>query len=94
MTEKLNEEDPFLINKVENPIKEIKTIDVVDKSKINLSISEQNNLIRKYSSLDLLIKAKEDCFIGVGYSTCEDIGFRAKDLFAAIDQEIKELGEI
>ena len=44
--------------------------------------------------LDKEITTKSSCTIGVGYNNCEDIGFRAKDLFTALEKEINEIGTI
>ena len=37
------------------------------------------------------IKPAEDCLIGVGYNNCKDLGFLAKNLFAAMKPEINSL---
>lgn len=57
-----------------------------------LSEEEQITLIKKYAALDMTVSPKADCAIGVGYNTCKDVGFRAKDLFAALEPELAELG--
>jgi hypothetical protein len=40
------------------------------------------------------IKVGPKCFIGVGYNSCIDINFSAKDLFAALAPEISQLNDI
>jgi len=45
----------------------------------------------KYASMEEKIVPKEDCFIGAGYNTCEDLGFQAVDLFNTFKEEIGEL---
>lgn len=42
-------------------------------------------MIEKYGKLEKSIRAKEDCAIGVGYTTCVDTGFKAVELFKIID---------
>jgi hypothetical protein len=59
-----------------------------------LSEEEQIKLIKKYAHKEMSITPKSDCAIGVGYTNCEDVGFRAKDLFKALEVEIAELGQI
>ena len=51
-----------------------------ESERILLSEEEENNLIRKYGEKEYSIKSSEDCAIGVGYTTCMDIGFSAVDL--------------
>ena len=41
-----------------------------------------------YSNKDLNIRPKSDCLSGVGYNTCKDVGFQAKELIAALSPEI------
>jgi hypothetical protein len=41
--------------------------------------------------MESLIKAEPDCSIGVGYTTCIDVGFKAVDLFTSLKTEIKDL---
>jgi len=38
-------------------------------------------LIKDYSDREKTIKVKQNCSIGVGYTTCMDINFRAVDMF-------------
>ena len=54
-------------------------------------ISEMSakNLIKKYADIEATINPTEDCVVGFGYNTCNDIGFSAKTLFKALDPEIK-----
>lgn len=55
---------------------------------------EENDLIREYGELEYNIRASDDCAIGVGYTTCMDIGFRAVDLIQKLDKDIQKLGGI
>ena len=56
--------------------------------KIVLTEQEENDLIREYGELEYNIKASDDCAIGVGYTTCMDIGFRAADLINKLQKGI------
>ncbi len=66
-----------------------KSLDIIAKKdiyshyydKILLSESEKNRVITEYSRIEKEIKVKHDCAIGVGYTTCMDINFRAVDMF-------------
>ncbi len=49
--------------------------------KIVLTEDEEYNLIKDYSDREKTIKVKQNCSIGVGYTTCMDINFRAVDMF-------------
>lgn len=50
--------------------------------KIVLTEAEEAKLIREYSRMERLIKVNStECAIGVGYTTCMDINFRAVDMF-------------
>lgn len=40
-----------------------------------LTEPEEEVIIRKYINIEKKIKPKSDCAIGVGYTTCIDIGF-------------------
>lgn len=59
---------------------------------IEVSQSEQFELIRRYQNIDESINLTKECKIGVGYNTCKDVNFRAVDLFKVLEPEIKELG--
>jgi len=59
-----------------------------------LSRNEQHEVIKKYAHLDREIVLEESCRIGVGYTTCQDIGFRAVDLFTALEPELRNLTKI
>ena len=60
--------------------------------KIVLTEEEEANLIREYSRIERLIKVNSsDCAIGVGYTTCIDINFRAVDMFQALQPQFKTL---
>lgn len=60
-------------------------------NKVVLSEAEESKVIRRYAQLEHAIKPADKCSIGVGYNTCMDIGFRAVDLFQAIQPEIEEI---
>lgn len=60
--------------------------------KVVLTEEEEDSLIREYSRIDREIKVKPDCAIGVGYTTCMDINFRAVDMFRAIENQ--EMAEV
>jgi hypothetical protein len=50
--------------------------------KIVLTEEEEAKMIKEYSRIERQIKVNsEDCAIGVGYTTCMDINFRAVDIF-------------
>ena len=53
-----------------------------------LSEQEENDLIRKYGEKEYSIKSTDDCAIGVGYTTCMDIGFSAVDLINKLMPEL------
>ncbi len=56
--------------------------------KIVLTEEEEAKLIREYSRTERLIKVNSsECAIGVGYTTCMDINFRAVDMFQAIQPQ-------
>lgn len=59
-----------------------------------MSRDEQTDVIKKYAKLDSEIKTKESCNIGVGYTTCQDIGFKAVDLFQALQPELSSLKNV
>ena len=59
--------------------------------KIYLSTEEKNKVIRMYAQLDREIKTHGSCMIGVGYTNCQDIGFRAVELFKALEPELSQL---
>ena len=48
-------------------------------------------MIREYSLRERAIHVKPGCAIGAGYTTCMDIGFRAVDMFKAMEKEFEEL---
>lgn len=56
-----------------------------------MSEYEETELIRKYGEREHSIKSTEDCAIGVGYTTCMDIGFSAVDLINKIKPDIEEI---
>jgi hypothetical protein len=56
-----------------------------------LTEQEERDLIRRYGELESGIKPAKDCSIGVGYTTCMDINFRAVDLFLSIEDEVNKL---
>lgn len=66
--------------------------DLVDK--VVLSKSEEAAVIMSYARREREIKVQDNCAIGVGYTTCMDIGFRAVDMFAALRSEIEVLRKI
>ena len=47
-----------------------------------------------YAKLDQEIQHQDTCRIGVGYTTCQDIGFKAVDLFKALEPELNQLSKI
>ena len=53
--------------------------------------SESQEVIKRYAKEEKQIEAKPDCAIGVGYTTCMDVNFRAVDLFTAMEKELKVL---
>lgn len=55
--------------------------------KIVLSEEEEARVITEYSRIEKEINVKTDCAIGVGYTTCMDINFRAVDMFQALESE-------
>ena len=59
--------------------------------KIVLSETEEEALIKDYSAIERRIKVAPGCSIGVGYTTCKDIGFRAVDMFDTLKPELAEL---
>lgn len=63
--------------------------DIVDK--VVLTKSEEASLIMSYARREKDIKVQDGCSIGVGYTTCMDIGFRAVDMFAALKAEVEAL---
>jgi hypothetical protein len=44
-----------------------------------------------YLTSEKEIKTKPNCNIGVGYTVCQDINFRAKDLINLIEKDILDL---
>jgi hypothetical protein len=47
-----------------------------------LTEEEEAKMIKEYSRIERQIKVNsEKCAIGVGYTTCMDINFRAVDIF-------------
>ena len=64
-------------------------IDAFDK--LILTEQEEEVVIRKYSNIEQEIKPRDDCAIGVGYTTCVDINFKAVDLFKAMNNEFNRL---
>jgi len=58
---------------------------------VTLSEEEEKRVIIEYSRIEKEIKVKKDCAIGVGYTTCMDINFRAIDMFQAMQKEFNEL---
>ena len=56
-----------------------------------LTEPEETVIIQKYSELEKTIKTSTDCAIGAGYTTCIDMGFRAKDFFEVFGKEIRKL---
>lgn len=59
------------------------------KELIVLTDEEENDLIRAYGEMEYAIQADQSCAIGVGYTTCMDIGFRAVDLIKALQPQIQ-----
>lgn len=59
--------------------------------KVVLTEAEERKVIRRYAQMEHSIKPSDKCSIGVGYTTCMDIGFRAVDLFQAIQPQIEKL---
>ena len=60
-------------------------------SKVVLTEAEERKVIRRYAQMEHSINPSEKCSIGVGYTTCMDIGFRAVDFFQAIQPQIEKL---
>jgi hypothetical protein len=62
--------------------------------KIVLTEEEEAKLIREYSRIESQIKVNsKHCAIGVGYTTCMDIIFRAVDMFQAMQPQFQNLIE-
>lgn len=59
--------------------------------KIVLTEEEESLLIKEYSRKERSVKVKNGCIIGVGYTTCMDIIFRAVDMFEEIEKEVAEM---
>lgn len=59
--------------------------------KFVLTEAEEEVVIRRYGKLEQDIKPKDDCAIGVGYTTCTDIGFRATEIFQQLHDELEKL---
>ncbi len=59
--------------------------------KIVLSETEEEALIKDYSARERKIKVAQGCSIGVGYTTCKDIGFRAVEMFDTLKPELEDL---
>lgn len=57
---------------------------------LEFSQSEQTALIKKMAKRDQHIKAKHDCFIGVGYNACIDISVRAQDVFEVLNAKLQD----
>jgi len=55
--------------------------------KVTLSEEEETRVIVEYSRIERGIKVAPGCAIGVGYTTCMDINFRAVDMFRALNRE-------
>jgi hypothetical protein len=53
--------------------------------KLVLTEDDETIVIKKYAALEKSIEVKPDCSIGVGYTTCMDVNFRAVDLMKVIE---------
>ena len=62
-------------------------------SMIHLSESETKSLLAHYGELEQNISPLPNCLIGAGYNNCRDLGFRAVDLFEALEPEIRVIQE-
>ena len=74
-----------------NPARDWLNLPVDPDTIITLTKQEKEDILRSYDQVDREIKPKDDCLIGLGYNVCEDIGFRAVDLFEAIRGEVSTL---
>lgn len=52
-----------------------------------LTDEEELKIIKEYSREEQNIKVKPGCSIGVGYTTCMDINFRAVEMFEVMKGE-------
>ena len=62
--------------------------------KLVLTEREETLIINHYAALERAIKPHPDCAIGVGYTTCVDVNFRAVDLFKLMQPEISQLNKV
>ena len=75
-----------------SPLPESRTLndhEYIDR--IDLTEVEKAEVIRHYSIIEKHIKVKDGCAIGAGYTTCMDVGFRAIDMFKALEHEVAHM---